>query len=109
MLFRRGVGLILLLLLAGCETTRPYAHSESIRIRWNASEQLEACTDKGTVIGSEGHWYSYWFISNRALTKGALNDLKNQAVQRGANTVDLYHPQAFGTSVTLLGNAYDCP
>nr|WP_255725103.1 DUF4156 domain-containing protein [Photobacterium sp. OFAV2-7] len=98
-----------MLLLTGCETTHLHTHSENVRIRWNATTLLETCTDKGTVIGSEGRWYSYLFISNRALTKGALNDLKNQAAQRGANTVDLYHPQAFGTSVTLLGNAYDCP
>jgi len=98
-----------ILVLVGCETTQLHDHSQSIQIRWDAPEQLEGCTDKGTIIGSEGSWYSFWFISNRALTDGALNDMKNQAAQRGANTVDLYSPQDFGTSVTLLGNAYDCP
>lgn len=96
------------LLLIGCETTELYSSSENVRIRWDASEQLEVCTEKGTIIGSEGSWYSFWFISNKALTDGALNDLKNQAAQRGANTVDLYNPKPFGTSVTLMGNAYHC-
>jgi len=97
------------LLLVGCETTELYSHSENVRIRWDAPEQLEQCTEKGTVIGSEGSWYSFWFISNKALTDGALNDIKNQAAQRDANTVDLYAPKSFGTSVTLMGNAYHCP
>lgn len=107
----RGAALIgfCSLLLLGCETTALHSHSENVRIRWDASVQLEKCTEKGVVIGSEGSWYSFWFISNKALTGGALNDLKNQAAKRGANTVDLYSPQDFGTSVTLMGNAYDCP
>ena len=98
-----------MLILVGCETTQLHSDSNSVRIRWDAAEQLEGCSDKGTIIGSEGSWYSFWLISNRALTDGALNDIKNQAAQRGANTVDLYSPQNFGTSVTLLGNAYNCP
>ena len=33
------------------------------------------CRYLGEVIGSEGHWYTYLFISNRKLTQGALNDM----------------------------------
>ncbi|MCW8328122.1 DUF4156 domain-containing protein [Photobacterium sp. SDRW27] len=108
MKYKALIGLASLLLM-GCETTELYSHSENVRIRWDASERLESCIDKGTVIGSEGSWYSFWFISNKALTDGALNDLKNQAAELGANTVDLYSPKPFGTSVTLMGNAYHCP
>lgn len=101
------IGLCTFLLL-GCETTQ-LRSSQDVHITWNSPPRLEACIAKGTVIGSEGSWYSFWFISNRDLMDGALNDIKNQATERGANTVDLNSPQPFGTSVTLLGNAYACP
>ncbi|MBC7005886.1 DUF4156 domain-containing protein, partial [Photobacterium sp. BZF1] len=52
--------------------------------------------------------YNYWFISDRDLTQGALNQLRNQAAALGANTVSLYSPPDFSTSVTLIGNAYYC-
>ncbi|WP_299015993.1 DUF4156 domain-containing protein [uncultured Photobacterium sp.] len=105
----RTIAVIFILLLTGCETTQLQPNGESIRIRWNASEQFNACEEKGMVIGSEGSWYSFWFISNEALTEGAINSVKNQAAQHGANTINLYSLQSFSTSVTLMGNAYHCP
>ena len=67
------------------------------------------CTQIGEVIGSEGHWYTYLFISNTNLTQGALNDMKNKAHEMGANTVIVYnYISTFATSVTFLGQAYKC-
>lgn len=66
------------------------------------------CTHIGEVIGSEGHWYTYLFISNTNLAQGAINDLKNRAHDMGANTVIVFQNISFVTSVTLLGQAYTC-
>ena len=66
------------------------------------------CTLIGEVIGSEGHWYTYWFMSNPDLTQGAINDLKNNAHAMGANTVIVNKNIDFVTSVTFLGQGYHC-
>ena len=67
------------------------------------------CRHIGEVIGSEGHWYTYLFISNTNLTQGALNDMKNNAHATGANAVIVYdYISSFKTSVTFLGQAYRC-
>lgn len=69
---------------------------------------VENCQFVSEVIGTEGHWYNYLFISNRDLTQGAVNDLKNQAHDLGANTVHVHTNMFFSTSVTILGQAYLC-
>jgi uncharacterized protein YbjQ (UPF0145 family) len=67
------------------------------------------CSYIGEVIGSEGHWYTYLFISNSNLTQGALNDMKNKTLALGANTVIVHdYISSFATSVTFLGQAYNC-
>ena len=97
------------LFLFGCETTPLNNESKEIQVVWNNSEQISQCTHKETIISSEGHWYTFLFIDNQELTEGALNALKNRASALGANTIDLYAPRTFSTSVTLMGNAYVCP
>ena len=66
------------------------------------------CRYLGEVIGSEGHWYTYLFISNRNLIQGAINDLHNNANAIGANIVYISDNIDFTTSVTFYGQAYDC-
>jgi len=66
------------------------------------------CEFIGEVTGSEGHWYSDWFISSKLLVQGAMNDLKNNAYEKGGNIVIVYHEFDFATSVTLLGQTYKC-
>ncbi len=67
-----------------------------------------SCRYLGEVVGSEGHWYTYWFESNANLTHGALNDLHNKATKLGANIVYINDQIPFVTSVTFYGQAYDC-
>jgi hypothetical protein len=67
-----------------------------------------SCEFVGEVIGSEGHWYSFWFISNTLLLQGAINDLKNSIYAKGGNVAIVYSNLDFTTSVTLLGQAYNC-
>lgn len=103
-------GLLSLFLLSGCQlTTQPMSdESETIALHYN-DNAAKGCTEVGTVTGSEGHWYTFFFISNKDLMIAAVNDVKNEAQTLGANTVVLQDPVAFNTSVTLLGSAYTCP
>jgi len=55
----------------------------------------------GEVIGTEGHWYNYLFMSNKNITQGALNDIKNQAQKLGAKAVHI-HSNMFFTNLWRL-------
>ncbi|MDO6679581.1 DUF4156 domain-containing protein [Pseudomonadota bacterium] len=105
----RLMGLLMILMpigLTACINV-PHYQSEHVQILWQG-QQLDDCQLKGPIIGSQGHWYDYLFISNKDLTQGAINQLRNEALTLGANTVYLLKPQSFTTSVTILGNAYNC-
>lgn len=71
-------------------------------------EQVKDCRYISELVGSEGHWYTFFFISNTELTHASINDLKNQANEVGADTVYIEEHMGFGTSVTFLGQAFDC-
>jgi len=73
-----------------------------------ASGSTPECEYLGEVVGSEGHWYTYLFISNSDLTQGALNDIYNKANDLGANVVFISDDISFATSVTFYGQAYHC-
>ncbi|WEM41684.1 DUF4156 domain-containing protein [Photobacterium sp. DA100] len=96
------------IMLAGCSTTPLSDNAGGVALTWDANDIRNTCERRGTLIGSQGSWYNYWFISDRDLTRGALNQLQNQAYELGANKVSLYSPPDFSTSVTLIGNAYYC-
>ena len=66
------------------------------------------CRYLGEIVGSEGHWYTYLFTSNRNLVQGTLNDLYNRANAKGANVVFISDDVSFTTSVTFYGQAYHC-
>jgi hypothetical protein len=70
---------------------------------------VESCEYLAEVTGSEGHWYTYLFLANRTMVQSALDDLRNRAAERGANTVFIGWPHDFVTSVTMYGLAYRCP
>ena len=73
-----------------------------------SENKTPTCRYLGEVVGSEGHWYTYLFISNTSLTHGALNDLHNKASKLGANVVYINDQIPFTASVTFYGQAYDC-
>jgi hypothetical protein len=79
-----------------------------VELYWTVPD-LSGCEFKAEVVGSQGTWYNFWLTSNPELTQGALNDLKNAARAEGANLVVLVRLQDFSSSVTFLGQAYDCP
>lgn len=76
---------------------------------YDAYEHLEHCVYVDELIGSEGTWYNYLFISNKDLTLGSLHDLKNQANAMGANAIHIQYNLSFNTSVTFFAQAYHCP
>lgn len=99
------------LLLSGCTTpfTKMNAEAAEVHLRLDGQFNAADCQWLGEVTGSEGHWYSYLFFPNDVMVQGALNDVKNRALELGANTVYLVHPQDFVTSFTVMGSAYLCP
>ena len=109
--------LILLITLSSCSSyIKPDEKAENVRIFFTKNmletatvKDLEThCAFKGEVIGSEGHWYSYLFLSNVDMTQGALNDIKNKATKQGSNIVIIHQVGDFLTSVTFVGQSYYC-
>ena len=99
-----------IILISGCSVmtanqVRPEA--ESIRI-YGDFEMLKECRYITEVIGTQGQWYDFLFISNKNLVLGAINDMKNQARDVGANVINVELDMLFQSSVTLFGQAYEC-
>jgi hypothetical protein len=99
---------VILDLLTGCATIRVKPEAEQVRITFDV-EEVRHCTRLGEVVGSEGSWYDAWLISNEVLIMAAVNDVRNKAHARGADTVLVPgNTFLFATSVTILGQAYQC-
>ncbi|PKG80935.1 DUF4156 domain-containing protein [Colwellia sp. 75C3] len=82
--------------------------SEQVKI-YDDYEQVQKCRYLGELVGSEGSWYTFFFISNTDLTLASIADLKNKAISIGANSIHIEDHMGFSTSVTFLGHAYECP
>ena len=98
------------LFLSSCsliEITEPHQGADAVRL-YDSYDQIENCQYIMEVIGTEGHWYNYLFISNRDLTQGAVNDLKNRIQRLGGNAAHVHTNMSFATSVTILAQAYEC-
>ncbi len=94
--------------LAGCSLIQVRPEAAGIPIHFQP-EAVRGCRYQGEITGSEGHWYNSWLLANADMMTAALNDLRNHAVERGADTI--YVPTNtwnFKTSVTILGQAYAC-
>lgn len=107
---KKWILLFYISLLLGCTTPTKTLQPEAsnVHIRIDNAYRFEYCEWKGEVTGNEGHWYSYLFYPNDIMIKGALNELKSNAYKLGANTVFLFNPLDFNTSVTFVGTAYQC-
>lgn len=106
----RILPVILMFFLSSCsllEIKKIKPGDETVRL-YSDEEKVKNCTFIDEVIGTQGHWYDFLFISNKNLTQGAINDLKSQARDIGANSVHIHTNMAFQTSVTILGQAYKC-
>ncbi|WP_444495112.1 DUF4156 domain-containing protein [Vibrio sp. YIC-376] len=96
--------------LFGCSSTSLISHdiSQQVEVRIDSQFDPAQCEYLGELTGSEGHWYNYLFYSNDDMIKGAINDLKNNAMAINADTVFMISPQYFVTSFSVLGTAYRC-
>ena len=105
---------LLLLVSSACSVIQPHPENREVRlVFFNELNVVHKdlnfnCKYLGTLVSSEGHWYTYLFISNTDLTNGAINDMYNKASKRGANVVYVNNNIDFSASVTLLGQAYVC-
>ena len=73
------------------------------------NNDLSRCKFNGEVTGSWGHWYNFLFMTNDSMIRNALIELRNNTSKTGGNTVKLTDQHIeFGTSVTFLGQTYQC-
>ncbi|BDM64350.1 hypothetical protein NFHSH190041_18020 [Shewanella sp. NFH-SH190041] len=93
--------------LSGC-VTFPTHESNQVKVLWDDINALQHCEHKGTVIGSQGHFYDYWLHADRDMVWGTLNEMRIKTADMGADTLYLYQPLGFLGSVTMMGNAYRC-
>ena len=107
---RFGLSFIILITLFGCSATNVLKPAASdVRI-YTTIAKPDQCSYLGEVIGTEGKWYSFWFISNYDLTKGARDHLRNQAHELGGNVIQVETRSSNYTSSTVyVGNVYHCP
>lgn len=101
------------MIASSCSVIQNTPESEHIRLIFNkefdqAVMRVSDCRYLGSVVGTEGHWYDYLFISNKALTYAALNDMRNSGLAIGANIIYVNDNIGFSTSVTFYGQAYHC-
>jgi hypothetical protein len=110
--------LIMLLLFVGCAPTALLPEAEKVRIV--RAEPGKECEYLGEVTGEQGGALTGAYTSNADLEKGALNDLKNKAVQMGGNLVFILTDRAGSTTdqssgvvrqtnVVITGSVYRCP
>ncbi len=107
-------------LMTGCSAMELKPGAE--RIVMSRKDAPKSCNFKGNVVGSQGNFFTGAYTSSQNLTKGSINDMKNQAAVLGANYVML-DTHATGdtisggnggigggqTNVTMSGSAYLCP
>lgn len=114
-IFRFLLTALLLQALSACGIIQQLPSDKEVRLIFynelnlvSPQQQQARCRYLGTLVSSEGHWYSYLFISNDKLAEGAINDMYNKARAIDANVVYINNNIDFTTSVTLVGQAYHC-
>ena len=100
------------LALSACSTAS--LRTEGAKVAASRNPAPASCAPAGYVTGKGGGTFGGAYISNEQLIEYALNDLRNQAVELGANYVQSDPPQLGNgngttTSVTITGTAYRCP
>lgn len=95
------------------------------RIIVSKNPAKDGCKFLGTVTGSQGNAFTGGWTSNKNLSEGAMNELKNKAFDLGGNYVQIETDRAGNTmsgssylgsggisaaqtDVTMMGNAYKC-
>lgn len=112
------------LFVSACSAIQVKPGAERILVSRNSPDK--ECKFLGTVVGSQGNAFTGGWTSNKNLSVGAMNAMKNEAHDLGANFVQIETDRTgnttsgsmFGgngsihgqqTDVTMTGNAYRCP
>ena len=99
---------LLLLLLYSCSHIPLEDKAASVEVYYSLTEKTN-CDYVGDVIGSDGNIFTYLFMSNVDLTRGALNDIRNQARVLEGDTVFILREQLlYSTTTTFVGSVYNC-
>ena len=111
-LFKTSLIILIGTFISSCAPVQLHPDNKPVRLVFHNEIMLSKitpdCDYMGPITSSYGHWYNYLFISNTDLTNGAIDDMYNIANKRGANVIYINNNIDFATSVTLLGQAYDC-
>ena len=111
-LFKTALIILISIFISSCAPVKLHPDNKPVRLIFyneiNLTKTIPDCEYIGPIISSYGRWYNYLFISNTDLTNGAIDDMYNKANKIGANVVYINNNIDFVTSVTLLGQAYDC-
>lgn len=94
---KKGIGLLGLLILAGCASRSIKPDPNGVKV--SREEPSEKCHAMGEVTGTT--------IFANGTQDQALDDLKREAADKGANYVVVKQFSSYGTTVT--GRAYECP
>lgn len=111
-LYKTAFTILISLFITSCAPIQLYPDNKPVRLFFynevRLTEDTSSCVYIGPVVSSYGNWYNYLFISNTDLTAGAIDDMYNKANEVDANVVYINTNINFATSVTLLGQAYNC-
>ncbi len=108
---RLVVAPLLLVLSSACSTED--LSTEGARVVASRNAPDPSCTQVGFVVGHGGGTFGGEFISNDDLIEYAMNDLRNQTAELGADYVQ-YDTPTLGegdgttTTATVSGTAYRC-
>lgn len=113
--------LVITFFLSACSTTALKSSANKVVIS-EIPPIGDNCQLLGQVVGTQGNFMSGEWTSNEQLEKGAMNDLKNKAVDMGGNYVEILTSRTGGTgavgavvgfddetSIATTGNVYKCP
>jgi hypothetical protein len=111
-LFKTALIILIGIFISSCAPVHLLPDNKPVRIilydEIEFTKSMPDCEYIGPIVSSYGRWHNYLFISNADLTSGAIDDMYNKANEVGANTVYIYTNITFVTSVTFLGQAYNC-
>ena len=111
-LFKTASILLICIVISSCAPVQLHPDNKPVRLVFyneiNLTKTTPDCEYIGPIVTSYGRWYNYLFISNTDLTNGAIDAMYNKANEIGANVVYINKNIDFVTSVTLLGQAYNC-
>ena len=99
-------------LCTGCNT--PDLSSEGAKVTVSPDAPRAECVELKYVVGRGGGTFGGEYVTNDDLIEYAMNDLRNQAAEMGANYVR-HDPPTLGegdgttTTATVSGMAFKCP